>query len=424
MKSRIGLLVFSFAYILFLGLIPNTSIALTKGFQAISLYPATDGGPYVGIWGAKNIDQWKSEVGTLAVYAYRPFQLTVNGNRARGILDNTIVQHFYGQLGLIDQWLSVGFDFPMGWWSDFRDPNLATPTNQNKVVIGDIKINFKSELLRTDHFGIALIPFMTIPTGYGAEFFGNGNITGGGAVIAEVRPVDKWSISLNAGVQGRQEFNFRDIKKDTQLELGIGTAVQIAKPLSIVAEIASTTRLKDPFAEKVETPVEARGAIKWNIAKTGLLATAGGTAGIVRGSGAPTYGIFAGLGFSPSRREHRSKIAHEVFDFKDYTVCFAPNSYSITESKEAKKIFDLSDKIRDKKMKIKVIGHTDSTGPVKYNGKLSQKRAEKVAWFLNLLGIENSRIVLEALGITNPVGDNSTKEGRAKNRSVDFSTAK
>lgn len=47
--------------------ISNTSFALTKGFEAISLYPATDGGPYIGIWGSKNLDQWQWETGTLGV---------------------------------------------------------------------------------------------------------------------------------------------------------------------------------------------------------------------------------------------------------------------------------------------------------------------------------------------------------------------
>jgi len=94
--------------------LPTQVFALTKGFEAISLRPATDGGPYIGIWGSENLGQWQWELGTLGVYAYRPLQLTVNGNRARGILDNTIVQHFYGQLGIFDRWLSLGFDLPMG----------------------------------------------------------------------------------------------------------------------------------------------------------------------------------------------------------------------------------------------------------------------------------------------------------------------
>jgi hypothetical protein len=49
---------------IFLIFLSTPSFALTKGFQAISLYPATDGGPYIGIWGRENLNQleWKLEL--------------------------------------------------------------------------------------------------------------------------------------------------------------------------------------------------------------------------------------------------------------------------------------------------------------------------------------------------------------------------
>ena len=398
------------------------SLALDKGFEAISLRPATDGGPYIGIWGAKNLNQLEWELGTLGVYAYRPLQLTQNGNRVRGILDKTIVQHFYGQLGIVDRWLSVGFDLPMGWWADFRDPNVATATNQNMLVVGDIYLNLKSELIKTNYFGLAIRPFLTIPTGYGKEFFGNGSITGGGTLITEVKPFSIWSFSLNAGVQAREKFNFRDLEKSTQLELGLGTAIQITKPVSIVAEIATSTRLSGPFSEKVESPTEARGAVKWAIGKSGFLASAGGTAGIIRGSGAPTYAIFAGISFSPRRRDR--PIFKPNYDFlKNYNIYFKTNSDTVEDS-EAKKICDLSDKIRDGKVDIKVVGHSDSTGNKHYNKVLSKKRASKVEWFLKLLGIKPSRMTVVADGESDPIADNKTKEGRAKNRRVGFGRKK
>jgi outer membrane protein OmpA-like peptidoglycan-associated protein len=406
---------------------PAKSFALTKGFEVISLRPATDGGPYIGVWGSKNLGQLEWELGTLGVYAYRPLQLTQNGNRISGILDNTITQHIYGQLGFVDRWLSMGFDLPVGWWADFKDPNVVGATNQNEIVIGDIYINLKSELIKTNMFGFALRPFISIPTGYGRQFFGNGTLTGGGTLIGELRPLDIWSISINAGIQGRKEFDFRDIKKDTQLELALGTAVAVSKPVSIVAEIATSTRLKDPFAEKVETPTEVRGAIKWNIGKTGLLASAGGTGGIIKGSGAPTYSVFAGLAFSPTRREKplmTTKDVQDEINFEDYTVYFASASHDITKSKEAKKIYALSDKIRDREINIRIIGHTDSTGTPEYNEGLSKSRADKVAYFLGFLGIEPSRITTLGRGDFDPVGNNATSRGRAKNRRVEFEEIK
>jgi outer membrane protein OmpA-like peptidoglycan-associated protein len=407
------------AALLLISIVSSSQVfALTKGFEAMSLRPVTDGGPYIGIWGSENMKQLEWEAGTLAVYAYRPLQLTQNGNRVRGILDNTLVQHFYGQFGIVDQWLSMGFDIPIGWWAQFRDPNVAAAVNQNKLVFGDIYVNFKSELVTSKHFGFAIRPFLTIPTGYGREFFGNGGVTGGGTLIGEFKPLDIWAISLNAGVQARSKFNFRDIEKSNQLELGLGTAIQVTKPVSIVFEVASATRLSGPFSEKVESPTEARGAVKWAIGESGFLANLGGTAGIVRGSVAPTYSVFAGFSFSPRRRRYVQKP--KKFDFSDYTVYFDTGSYEIKNSENAGKVCDLSDKIRDKKINIAVEGYTDSTGVERANEVLSEKRADKVAWFLSLLGIESSRVTTVGKGSADPAESNATRDGRTANRRVEF----
>jgi len=242
----------------------------------------------------------------------------------------------YGQFGIVNQWLSFGADIPIGWWADFRDPNVTTATNQNKFVMGDINLNFKSELVRTKYFGLALLPFITIPTGYGKEFFGNGNVTDGGSVIAEVKPLSIWSVSLNAGIQGREKFIFRDIEKSNQLLLGLGTAVQIIDPVSLAAEIVSSTRLSGPFSEEKESPVEARAGVKWMIGKSGFLASLGGGAGIVRGSGAPSYRAFAGLSFSPRRMEKEKMqevVQSNFISIKDAFFCggfFIGNEWIVT----------------------------------------------------------------------------------------------
>lgn len=66
------------------------------------------------------------------------------------------------------------------------------------------------------------------------------------------------------------------------------------------------------------------------------------------------------------------------------------------------------------------MGHTDSVGPEEYNQRLSVRRAESVKAHLVGQGIEANRIYTEGKGESQPVADNSTKEGRAKNRRVEI----
>ena len=69
--------------------------------------------------------------------------------------------------------------------------------------------------------------------------------------------------------------------------------------------------------------------------------------------------------------------------------------------------------------KIKITGHTDSTGAADYNQKLSLRRAEAVRDYLISLGADAGKMEVSGMGETNPIADNKTKEGRAKNRRVE-----
>jgi outer membrane protein OmpA-like peptidoglycan-associated protein len=71
---------------------------------------------------------------------------------------------------------------------------------------------------------------------------------------------------------------------------------------------------------------------------------------------------------------------------------------------------------------VLVEGHTDSIGSDAYNQKLSERRANAVRDYLISRGIESTRITTRGLGESQPVADNKTKEGRAKNRRVDITT--
>lgn len=68
--------------------------------------------------------------------------------------------------------------------------------------------------------------------------------------------------------------------------------------------------------------------------------------------------------------------------------------------------------------KLEIQGHTDNTGSLKLNNKLSQARANSIVDYLVKQGIDGRRISAKGFGPSLPIADNSTTEGRAKNRRV------
>ncbi|MGB3016430.1 MAG: OmpA family protein [Ignavibacteria bacterium] len=73
---------------------------------------------------------------------------------------------------------------------------------------------------------------------------------------------------------------------------------------------------------------------------------------------------------------------------------------------------------------LKIGGYTDNTGDAKHNQQLSTERANAVMNAIVGMGIPSARLKAEGYGSQFPVADNSTEEGRAKNRRIDVRVAK
>jgi OOP family OmpA-OmpF porin len=85
------------------------------------------------------------------------------------------------------------------------------------------------------------------------------------------------------------------------------------------------------------------------------------------------------------------------------------------------KLDDLVGKVKGINLEVIIaVGHTDNVGSDVYNQKLAVKRAESVKAYLVSKGIEKNRIYTEGKGEKQPVADNKTTEGRAKNRRVEI----
>lgn len=69
---------------------------------------------------------------------------------------------------------------------------------------------------------------------------------------------------------------------------------------------------------------------------------------------------------------------------------------------------------------IRIVGHTDSIGSEDYNQRLSEKRAQAVAWYLEDKGINPRRIQTEGRGESQPRASNDTEAGRQLNRRVEM----
>jgi outer membrane protein OmpA-like peptidoglycan-associated protein len=76
--------------------------------------------------------------------------------------------------------------------------------------------------------------------------------------------------------------------------------------------------------------------------------------------------------------------------------------------------------LKNPRLKVICLAHTDSVGTSEYNLDLSERRARSVKAFLVKQGVPPPSIRFKGMGYSMPLEDNATDEGRAKNRRVEF----
>lgn len=107
-------------------------------------------------------------------------------------------------------------------------------------------------------------------------------------------------------------------------------------------------------------------------------------------------------------------------------VTFAADAFfdfdkSVLKPEAKVKLDDMASKLQAINLEVIIaVGHTDSVGTDEYNQKLSLRRSEAVKAYLVSKGIPANRVYTEGKGEKQPVADNKTAEGRAKNRRVEI----
>ena len=140
-----------------------------------------------------------------------------------------------------------------------------------------------------------------------------------------------------------------------------------------------------------------------------------------------TWGGFEGKGNMRIKNIRIAKGAVPLYDrmmtdgkFITYGITFDVGKATIKPESmgEINRIVQLMNENPD--LKFSVEGHTDSTGNPTSNQTLSEQRSQAIVAKLVELGIAKERLAAVGKGQNNPIADNNTDEGRAKNRRVEF----
>jgi outer membrane protein OmpA-like peptidoglycan-associated protein len=111
-------------------------------------------------------------------------------------------------------------------------------------------------------------------------------------------------------------------------------------------------------------------------------------------------------------------VKGQVIIPKNLIINFAFDKSEFNSNEETDKYFTESNAYLDQNLqaRLSITGHTDATGSDKYNQALGYRRAQRMQQYFESKGILANKIIIESRGEKEPVDDNNTKTGRAKNR--------
>jgi OOP family OmpA-OmpF porin len=106
-------------------------------------------------------------------------------------------------------------------------------------------------------------------------------------------------------------------------------------------------------------------------------------------------------------------LANRIVEFEPGSANLRPEGQAVLDEM-ARVIRQLAGK------RVNVIGHTDASGDRANNILLSQARAEAVRAYLIKAGVTDGSLVTSGLGPDQPIANNATTDGRARNRRIEF----
>lgn len=437
------------------------TLAHADGLVAERFSPAVTGGGYITAERPDTLGHLRFQIGLLSSYAHSPLR-QVAGTSTTPVIDGSLGATLTTSLGL-SRLLEVGVSLPAVLYQ--HGPGVGSA-----AALGDLQLHLKVRALHLRHFGLGAMGSLAVPTATGGArgYAGLSSVAFLPRLLLEGRGRYVRG-ALNAGLLLRPEAQAGDMTLSHELTYALALGVRPHARVELLGEVRGGTALLAPFQTQERSPAEAGGAVALLLERQGLVLSAGGSAGIVNGYGAPTWRVLAGLRYerpapparpvleakATSHRAERPPIAQaprpplpppaaEPERAETAEAAAAPMAAVAVTVTAAQVIpdqaifFDVNharvrgqfaaalDAVaqtliaRPELGVIHIAGHTDSTGTPQWNRLLSRLRAQMVRAALIQRGVPEDRLVVVGLGARAPIADNQQVQGRARNRRVVF----
>lgn len=363
-------------------------------------------------------------------YALHPFEFGSSlGNIPRGSIVDHLWTLDFGVAYSPFSKLALGVNLPVHIGNSifsFTNINQHTVANFGDVTVSGLFNVFSPEELESG-IGFAVMPYVSLPTGDGADFVGDTNLTGGFMFVADVLLFGNHYIGLNAGMRFRETENILNLQVGQEILYGAGyeTTLWPSQNLGGFVQVAGSASLSE--LQEISSPFEILFGLNKTLLTDNVLKLALTSGfGVGSGYGTPDYRAMLSVNYDRvfERREKPPepvRIQKIEKRLKELTIYYPTDGAQVDPFYD-EKIAEIAQILKDNPDlgPLYILGHTDDIAGDAYNQRLSERRAKQAFASILKYGVDTNKIVYRAFGEKYPVVPNDLDEQRALNRRTLF----
>ncbi len=440
-----------------LSLVATTSQAQSRTGFAVDRFEPAERGSQHFVVDSLDLRAGSAAAGATLDYAYKPLVVyDATGAERRALVRHQTIVHVGGSVVLAGR-LRLALDAPIALYQQGESATIdgVTLAPSTAPSFGDVRLAADVRVAG-DHgqpFSLAVGVRGWLPTGLRSQFTSDGSVRLAPQVLAAgAFDVLVWAARVALVYRTRDDaYAGRELGSELFAAAGAGLRTRNGR-LVVGPEIFAASAFTGgaTFLGSRETPAEWLFGAHYDVIEN-LRVGAGIGGGLGHGYGAPVLRGVASLEWvtsaparqSPTGDGPEPRTSWEGFEGGhpgqttkherplavvteneiriEEELRFAPDSAELLDGSDAvlgavKRTLDEHPEID----RLRIEGHTDSTGDAAYNDDLSKHRAASVEAWLVGHGIAKERLESAGLGSKKPIDTNETEEGRAKNRRVVF----
>lgn len=368
-----------------------------------------------------------------------PFEFgnSSSGNGIRDIVSQMYTFDFGAGFSFTDRF-AVAINVPFHITNNIQ--SFSNFTKETVVSFGDLNLAAMYTILDPNDssagFGLAVVPFLSIPTGDNGNFVGDQTFTGGVLAAADVELGEHY-FAANMGVRFREQENFLNLEIGQEFLYRMGYQHYIYKPWDLdgFAEAGGSFVLGN--IESNSSPFEVMLGVSKTISEeTPLTIKLANGLGVGSGYSAPTYRAALQISYDylVARRDNRYETTTKVKTtlrqkvekrLRELTVYYPTNGANVDPFYH-EKISEIAEIINDNPDlgTLYIVSHSDSVGSDAYNLRLSKTRSKQAHDEILKYNVGVDRISWHGVGESYPEYPNDSAVNRALNRRTIFTFSK